>query len=146
MIIRFGSIFWPLICSLAYAALFAIWPGFAGMELPGWFRPAGFADVKWFLLLGYAGFGIVLLAAMARLFLSVSVASFSLVTHNDGAFRCVFGISAKSGIQHTLQSGAANGVVADGRPRSGCDCHAGSGIAFALCLFLAWSRPMGIVF
>jgi hypothetical protein len=69
MIIRFGSIFWLLICGLAYAALFAIWPGFAGMELPGWLRPAASADVKWFLLLGYAGFGIVLLAAMARLFL-----------------------------------------------------------------------------
>jgi hypothetical protein len=69
MIIRPGSIFWLLICCLAYATLFAVWPGFVGMELPFWLRPAGSTSVKWFLLLGYAGFGILLLAAMARLFL-----------------------------------------------------------------------------
>lgn len=69
MIIRPGSVFWLLFCCLAYATLFAIWPGFVGMEFPSWLRPAGNTAVKWFLLLGYVGFGILLLATMARLFL-----------------------------------------------------------------------------
>ena len=69
MIMRPGLIFWPLICCLAYATLFAIWPGFWGAELPGWLRPIGSTSVKWFLVLGYAGFGVLLLAAMTRLFL-----------------------------------------------------------------------------
>lgn len=72
MFLRFGSFAWPMFSVIAYGALFAVWPGFSGVDLPLWLRPVGQQAVKWYLVLGYAGLGVLLLGGMTRLFLTRS--------------------------------------------------------------------------